>query len=310
MSDMRDMKLLSQPFSMIRARQRFRADKVELLLRWCRMLATAVLLQFGMSCMVAAETLPTLPGSERPWLNEPALSGRAGQEIGGKLARTFADLARFPSDDKVDRLFTALWSLPCEGADPLAAERALIEARQRSKTRDYGVNFDAGLRIDPDTGDPDSGGHNLYAGVSWDYYRDGLWSNRLQAKSLNLQGELSQARQAQTEARRHLDCRHTRFIAAFNELKLKLLAEREAYLKMLHGVYRQAYFQGVMNLDEMIPIERDLERTRHLAAGFRSFNANLAARGGGGGAGGEGRGGGGVGGGGGWGGGGGGGRGR
>lgn len=243
------------------------------------MMATAVLLQFSMSCLVAAETLPTLPGSVRPWLNEPALFSRAGQEIGGKLAQVFADLAQFPSDENVDQLFTTLWSLRCEGGDPLAAERALIEARQRSKTRDYGVNFDAGLRIDPDTGDPDSGGHNLYAGVSWDYYRDGLWSNRLQAKSLNLQGELSQARQAQTEARRHLDCRHTRFIAAFNELKLKLLAEREAYLKLLHGVYRQAYFQGVMNLDEMIPIERDLERTRHLAAGFRSFNANLAARG-------------------------------
>lgn len=217
----------------------------------------------------------TLPSTARPWLNESTLLGRAGPEITSKLTLVFAGLAEFPSDDNIERLFGAIWNIRCEGSDPLAAEQRLIEARWRSKAQDHGVNFDAGLRIDPNTGNPDSGGHNAYAGLSWDYYRDGLWSNRLQAESLRLEGELRAARLAQTESRRHLDCRHTRFIAAFNGLKLKVLADREAYLRQLHGLYRQAYFQGLINLDEVILIERDLERTRHLVAGFRSYNARL-----------------------------------
>jgi hypothetical protein len=223
----------------------------------------------------AADVEPSL----YPWLDEPALLQRLDPQLGARLVDIYREISHPPTGGGA-QLLEALLKLQCEPSDVVDAELALLDARRRAKERDYGVNFDAGTRIDPDTGDADSGGHHVYAGLSWSYLGGGLWGNRLDAEELGLEGELEELRREQTEGRRLLDCRAGRLIAAFNDLKIGLLGRRERYLRLLHEVYRNAYLQGLIHADEVILIERDRDRTRQFEAGFRSYNETLARTGG------------------------------
>lgn len=241
-------------------------------------LVLACLLMLGggpARAQAGAAALQSLPPASQPWLDAPALAHKLDPDFARQLARVYGELSGFPVEHDAQRAFAALWGLRCQESDSLDLERRLLEAKRHSKVQDWGLNYEAGLRFDPDTGDPDTSGNSLYAGLSWDYYRDGMWGNRLQAEMLRLEGELLAARGARSAAQRNLACRHSRAIAAFNALKLKVLASRAAFLQELHGVYRQAYFSGLVNLDEVILIERDLERTRHFMAGLGAFNASL-----------------------------------
>lgn len=216
-----------------------------------------------------------LPAPALPWLNEPALAERLDPGLAGQLAQIYRELAQGPRTAQSGPLFSALAGLQCADAGGEAAQRRLLDVKGETLERDRGVNFEAGARYDPDTGDVDSGGHSAYAGLSWEVYRDGMWDARLESRRYRLQRALLDARQARAEAGANLGCRHSRLIAGFNTLKLGLLGERERLLGALLGVYRQAYFLGFVNLDEVIGLERDLERTRHFMAGYREFNRGL-----------------------------------
>lgn len=237
----------------------------------------AFLSWFGVpaSCRALAADLPALPDPVQPWLNEPALAERLDPALAARLTRLYVDLTRAQEAPQAITLFSALTERPCVDSESTAAERRVLEVKERVLERDRGLRYEAGARFDPDTGDVDTGGHSMYAGLSWEIYRDGLWEARLDARRHRLERGLLEARGARDEVQANQGCRHSRLIAGFNTLKLALLRERERLLVDLLGVWRQAYFLGFVNLDEVIGLERDLERTRHFIVGLENFNRGL-----------------------------------
>ncbi|MCG8467220.1 MAG: hypothetical protein MJB57_03290 [Gemmatimonadetes bacterium] len=228
-----------------------------------------------------ASTADSIASAISPTGPSAAAEGEAGTVPGFALELdlldTLGDLEPAHGDEW--KVFGETGEYRCGApASPEEARAAALRAESRALRSNPAVDFEASARTSGTGGDlglNDEGG--TYAGLSWNLLSDGWRENRLRGALLEARAQMAEEDGARAMAEIQIRCVIRELEGRFAPLRLRLARLERETLTELADLKREAYFRGVIRLDELLETDRELERLTRRAGYLAAIVDGLAA---------------------------------